>query len=107
MADSQEKSKEDINGGKISWTFNLVLAATLFILALQIFGMIGLAAYFQLTREIREYEWPPTREESWLAELRWSEQEALNSYGILDAENRVYRIPVRHAMELMAEEARE
>ena len=103
MAGSKEKLQEDKNWGQVSREFNLVFAVTLFILALQIFVMIGLAAYFQLTRSVYDYEWP-TRGESWLAELQSAEQEILNSYELLDGDNQVYRIPVRRAMELMAEE---
>lgn len=41
-----------------------------------------------------------------LIETRTRESQTLNSYAVLDEENGIYRIPIKRAMELMAEDKR-
>ena len=104
MQDSQSQNGKADDKKKSTLSFNWLLAATLLILAVEVFGTAGLAAFFQFSRKVREYEPAPVKETLWLKELRIAEQEALNSYRLLDSENGVYRIPVRRAMEQMARE---
>ena len=61
--------------------------------------------FFIATREALIEEMVLTPESVALRELRARETDILNSYGIVDAEAGIYRIPIDQAMKLIAEEA--
>jgi hypothetical protein len=90
--------KRDINPLKV---FLFGLAGVIVIVVVVIF----LSSYFTQTREEIVYEEVLKPESPALRELRAREEEELNSYAVLDDKKGVYRIPIRRAMELMAEEA--
>ncbi len=90
--------KRDINPVKV---FLAGLAGVIVIVVLVIFML----SYFTATREEIVYEEVLKPESAALRELRAREEEELNSYAVLDTKKGVYRIPIKRAMELMAEEA--
>ncbi len=67
--------------------------------------VIGIQAYFDHVKQqqVTEEVLRPVAED--LVELRTTEENALNSYGYVDKESGVVRIPVSRAMELVAKEA--
>lgn len=90
--------KRDINPTKV---FLAGLAGVVVIVIVVIF----IINYFTATREEIIYEEVLKPESAALRELHAREEEELNSYAVLDAKKGVYRIPIKRAMELMAEEA--
>ena len=69
-----------------------------------VLGIVALDGYFvhikeKLLREANRY--PHTE----LTELKATARGKLSSYGVVDKDNKVYRIPVDQAMKLLAEEA--
>jgi hypothetical protein len=90
--------KRDINPVKV---FLAGLAGVVIIVIVVLF----VSNYFTATREEIIYEEVLKPESKALRELRAREEEELNSYAVLDSEKGIYRIPIKRAMELMAEEA--
>jgi hypothetical protein len=90
--------KRDINPVKV---FLFGMAGVVVIVVLVIF----MVNYFTATREELVYEAVLKPESTALRELRAREEEELNTYAVLDAKKGIYRIPIKRAMELMAEEA--
>jgi len=90
--------KRDINPVKVF----LYGAAGIVVIVIVVVFMLN---YFTATREEIVYEEVLKPESAALRELRARETEELNSYAVLDAKKGVYRIPIKRAMELMAEEA--
>ena len=68
--------------------------------------ILGVRAYFDYTKQQYEEKVGQAVAED-LKNLRSNEDEALNSYKVLDKDKGVVRIPVRRAMELIAEESAE
>lgn len=69
--------------------------------------ILGVQAYFDNAREaqiFREQQAPIADD---LKNLRNAEDEALNSYKVIDKQNKVVQIPIKRAMELVAKEAAE
>ena len=91
---------KDVNPLKV---FGYFAAGTIIIVVLLVF----LIDFFTATREEMIYEAVLKPESVTLRELRAREEQELGSYGILDEEQRVYRIPINRAMEIMANEAYE
>jgi hypothetical protein len=82
-----------------------VVLIGLVFLALLIASLIVVDQFFTVEKE-RVVENVVLKPESIsLRELRAKEDEALNSYKVLDSEQGVYRIPINRAMELIANEA--
>ena len=68
--------------------------------------LIALKQYFQAATEKQVYEAVLKPESVALRELRVKENETLNSYKIIDAQNGVYQIPIDSAMQILARESR-
>ena len=84
-----------------------VFAVTIIVLAVEVVGLIGLAQYFRPVESTPVYGDVLDPEFGWIRELRAAEEEILSSYKLLDSEKQIYRIPIRRAMELLAESGRE
>ena len=67
--------------------------------------IVVLNEYFISVAEEIKYEQVLAPESADAREQRARETELLSSYDIVNAEDGVYRIPIRRAMELMADEA--
>jgi hypothetical protein len=67
--------------------------------------ILGVQAYFEKVREDQVYKEQLAPVSDDLKNLRNSEDEVLNSYKVVDKQNGVIQIPVKHAMELVASEA--
>jgi hypothetical protein len=68
--------------------------------------ILGVRAYFDYTKQQYEEQLSATVAEE-LRNLHNNEDEALNSYKVVDKANGVVRIPIRRAMELVAKESAE
>ena len=66
--------------------------------------VIALADFFKFQKESMVYDSVLSQESKDLVELRSIEYEALNNYKLLDAEKSVFQIPIKRAMQLLAEE---
>jgi hypothetical protein len=84
---------------------NKIIGITLGSLALLVVILIVLTQYFTSYKEQRIYEVVLKPESAALRDLRAQEDKLLNSYEVIDKEKGQYRIPIRRAMELTAEEA--
>jgi hypothetical protein len=108
MGDQDEKSQmtsenegyetRDVNVGKV---IAYGVGAIIVLVILIVFAL----DFFASTREEIIYEAVLKPESALLRDLRARETEELNSYGVLDAQKGIYRIPIDRAMKLMAEEA--
>ena len=81
------------------------------IIAYSAIGVIILAAiivilynYFIAEKEEIVYEQTLKPESSLIRDIRAKEEEALNSYKLLDPQRGIYQIPIDRAMQLVAEE---
>lgn len=82
----------------------VVALAALVCLVTLVVSVIALDGYFvrfreQLLREANDYDNPV------LMELRAEEKGILTTYGVVDKEKGVYRVPIDQAMNIIAEEA--
>ncbi len=94
---------KDEAGIKSGWiAVSAFVGAALFVAAL-----LWLNSYFHVTRHRIVYERVLSLDNPKLKDLRAREAEVLNTYGWVDQQQGVVRIPVDRAMELMAQEARE
>ncbi len=91
-----EKSDVSVN--------KLVLWGVLSVVILTII-VIFIMDFFVATREELIYEQQLRPESVALRELRAHEAETLNSYRIIDSTKGKYQIPIKRAMQLMADEA--
>ncbi len=89
--------KRDINIAKI------VLWGVAGLLAVVI-SLIAVSQYFLAVKEDYQYDIVYKPKAKDLIALRQKEAEELSSYKLLDKENGVYRIPIKKAMELIADE---
>jgi len=69
-----------------------------------VISLVALVEYFFIVKENYYYQAVEKPRSEELVELRQRETEELNSYKLLDEEKGIYRIPIKRAMELMAEE---
>lgn len=83
---------------------NVVIIGLLGIIVM-ILVLVSLSEYFTAVKEDQLYESVLRPGSVSLRELRAREDEILNSYKLVDAENGIYRVPISRAMELIAEEA--
>jgi len=84
--------------------FKLLIFITVFVVALT--GVIMIAdSLFVNVREQDYYDAVLSPESMALRELKSAEDETLKSYGVIDAQKGLYRIPIEQAMKLMVEEA--
>ena len=89
--------RRDINIKKI-------LYASAFVLGFLILIIIFLNEYFIITVESVVYELALSPESEILLLQEAYEDSLLNSYGVVDEFNDLYRIPIERAMEIMVEE---
>jgi hypothetical protein len=66
--------------------------------------LVALVEYFILVKEDYYHQMVEKPRSEELMQLREREDEALNSYKLLDEEKGVYRIPIQRAMELVVKE---
>jgi hypothetical protein len=97
-ADDRGYERRDAN---LKWIFGVGLVGVVLVVAIVVF----LNEYFIMTRESLVYESVLRPESAKLRELRAREDEILNSYGAVNAQNGVYRIPIDRAMQIVANEA--
>jgi len=90
--------KHDVNVNKIV----IYGVMTIILLAVMVVVMINV---YNSVKEDVYYEVVLSPESAALRELRARETEELGSYQLLDAERRIYRIPIERAMRIMADEA--
>ena len=90
--------KKDVNLRQIILGAALIIGVIVLILVL-------LTQYFVVVKEEQVYDAVLKPESAALRELRAREAEVLNSYKLLDSAGGVFQIPIRRAMELMADEA--
>ena len=90
-----EKSDVDVKGVAI---FSLATIAFIVVC------LIGLNDYFMIAKETEYYESFLKPESTELRQMQAEENAVLTSYGVVDKNKGVYRVPVEHAMKLMAEE---
>lgn len=96
-----------VNSGYEKRDINLratIIVGSIIVLLIAVF-LIMLRSIFVLSSEKMVQDLVLRPESTPLRELRARETETLTSYKLLDAEKKVYRIPISRAMELMAEEA--
>jgi len=128
MPDSQEPTNPEIgyerSDANIKWVtiWLVVLLALVVVAMVMALGVFGSLANRRATidptplplSDIRPTPPPPrlqpnpidqTTAEEELEQLRASEEEILNSYGWVDRENGVVRIPIERAIELLAEDS--
>lgn len=90
--------KKDANARAI--IIGLVVGVLIIVVAL-----IGLDQLYVLTREEVVKENVLSQVDPRLRELHASETRILTSYGVIDKDKGIYRVPIDRAMELMVEEA--
>ena len=81
-----------------------ILYASAFILGFLILTIVLLNEYFLITVESVVYEQVLSPESEMLLQHEAYEDSILNSYGVVDEFNDLYRIPIERAMEIMVEE---
>jgi hypothetical protein len=67
--------------------------------------VILLNEFFIISKERITYEQVLAPESAALRELRAREENLLGSYGVVDAQEGIYRVPIERAMQLLADEA--
>ena len=104
MSDMQTQSggpgyeKRDVN-------INKLIAISIGISILIVVIIIGLHEIFTMTKEYIVHDQYLSPKSSMLVDLHAREDSTLNSYGIVDAESGLYRIPVDEAINLTVTEA--
>jgi hypothetical protein len=83
---------------------SIVVAALVTVVALVI-AIIILYDYFIATKEAVIYDQSLRPESEELIKVRQAEDSVLNSYELIDPEQRTYRVPIARAMELLAAES--
>jgi hypothetical protein len=69
--------------------------------------VVWLDSFFTVSKNREVYRKVLSLDNPTLRDLRAQEEAVLNSYGWVDPEKKVARIPIERAMELLAQEARE
>ena len=98
---SNSKSKYEHEDVSI-WKVGAVLVVSILLFALI---LVVINDLFTLSREEYYYKAVLRPESKALRELRSHEDQVLNSYGVIDSTAGIYRIPIKRAMKLMADEA--
>ncbi|UCE65232.1 MAG: hypothetical protein JSU85_10170 [Candidatus Zixiibacteriota bacterium] len=88
--------KRDVNVKKVLlWGIaGIIIVVIIVVFIVQYFFLVKEDYYHEIVEKPRSEE---------LMELRERETKELNSYGLLDEEKGIYRIPIKRAMELMVE----
>jgi hypothetical protein len=105
MKEPQTPPGSDADIAKREAMFRRVLIVTGVILAFQVFGLVGLSLYFQPFKKAQLFKSLLEPKNGQVLELRAAEEKILTTYRLLDPEKRTFQIPIRRAMELLAEEA--
>ena len=82
-----------------------LVSLTIATIVLLIVILVALNEFFLSSKEQRIYEAFLRPESAALRDLRATEDEALNSYKLLDKDKGIYQIPIERAIELVAREA--
>ena len=90
--------KQDINLKK-------TIAAGIAVVVIIALALVIFSEYYLSIKDEYVYDMVLRPESVTLRELRAKEDEALNSYKLLDSSEGTYRIPISRSMELLAEEA--
>lgn len=104
MADNQEHressgyEKSDV---RVGWLVGIAAGIVAFI----IISVVLLNEFFLMSKEEMIYDVALAPESQALRELHAHEAEVLGSYGVVSADSAVYRIPIKRAMQLVADEA--
>lgn len=96
--ESEGYEKKDVN---TAWIITITLISIGF---LTVIG-IALNEFFLISKEDQVYEATLKPGSAALRDLHAREEEALNSYKVIDSSKDQYQIPIDRAMELMADEA--
>jgi len=110
MVESKDEiniEKESRKAGYDTHEANLrpVITIAVISIAILVVSIILIEQYFIATKERLVEEVVLSPQSVALRELRAREDETLNSYRVVDAQKRIYQIPIDRAMELIAEEA--
>jgi hypothetical protein len=89
--------KKDVN-------IHMIIGISLVSIVILVVMVLLLADLFKLHKESVVYDSVLSQESKDLIELRSIEFETLNNYKILDVEKGKYQIPIKSAMQLLAEE---
>ncbi len=103
MADLQHPTayeKRDIPVVKVAW---YGLAGIVFLVVISLLGR----SFFILSKERAYYHQVMQAPAPYLQQVQEAAADQLNSYGIVDAEKGIYRIPIESAMEKLATEAKQ
>jgi hypothetical protein len=100
------QSEEHANGyekrdANLKWIVGTAIVGVVIVVAVAIF----LNEYFIFSKDKLVYETVLSPESKALRDLRAREDELLNSYGVIDREKGIYRIPIDRAMKVLADEA--
>ncbi|MBU1320512.1 MAG: hypothetical protein KKG33_04350 [candidate division Zixibacteria bacterium] len=106
MTDSNHNTNQDSSGyeksdANLKFIFGVSIVGIVIIVAIVVF----LSEYFLYTKETLIYETVLSPESSKLREVRAHEDEILNSYGVINADKGIFRVPIDRAMEIEANEA--
>ncbi len=107
MSDRDEKQIDPPSEGYETRDANVkrIALVGLVSIIILVFSIILVDQYFMIYKEKLIDEVVLQPESAALRDLRAREDEALNSYRILDAAKGVYQIPIGRAMQLVADEA--
>lgn len=89
--------KKDVN-------IPMIIGISVVSIVILVVMIVVLADIFKLHKESVVYDSVLSQESKELVELRSSQIETLNNYKIVDAEKGLYQIPIKRAMQLLAEE---
>lgn len=89
--------KKDVN-------IPLIMGVSLTGIVLIVIMVLVLIDIFKLQKENEVYNSVLSQQSKDLVELIAMEKETLNSYKLLDAKKGIYQIPIKRAMQLLAEE---
>jgi hypothetical protein len=110
MSEDREDIRVDSESGRAGYdthdaNLKPIIAIGVVSIVLLVVILIFIDLIFISTKEKLVEEMVLSPQSLALRELRAKEDEALNSYRVLDAEKGVYRIPIERAVELIAAEA--
>lgn len=100
------KSEESNKSGyeKKDVNIPIIIGVSLLSITVLVVMVVLLTDFFKLQKESVVYDSVLGKESKELAELRKYESETLNNYKILDAKKGIYQIPIKRAIQLLAEE---
>ncbi|MFH2054841.1 MAG: hypothetical protein ABIJ61_02675 [bacterium] len=90
--------KKDVN---VAWLLGVAAAIVAFVVV----SVILLNEFFLISKEEMIYDVALRPESQALRELQAREAEVLGSYGVINGDSAIYRIPIARAVQLEADEA--